>query len=445
VRLRVRTNKVPTGGNAFAYAAVRRVGNNEYRPRVTLHANGTVSAGASVVINGTESAVGTAVVVPGLTQSANSFILLRAEVTGANPTTIRVKAWANGQPEPAGWHYTATNTAAAVQTAGSLGIRTLLGSPVSNAPITFGFDDYQVSGPSTEAPTANFSWAQQAGTLQVSFTDTSTGSPTSWSWNFGDGTSSTQQNPTKTYAAAGTYNVTLTATNSGGSNPRTHTVTVSPVGSGTEIAADAFGRTVSNGWGSADTGGAYTLEGSSANFAVGGGTGNLTLPAAGANRAATLGGLAATNVDVRFRVSVDKLATGNSFYAYAVVRRDGTNAYRPKIILHANGTVSAHAGVVVNGTESSVAPPVLVSGLSQSPGSFIWVRTQVQGTNPTTIRVKAWAEGQAEPSTWHFTATNSTAAVQTAGSVGLRAYIGTTVSNAPVVFRFDDFEVVTLP
>ncbi len=54
--------------------------------------------------------------------------------------------------------------------------------------------------------------------LNVSFTDTSTGSPTSWNWSFGDGGISTLQNPSHVYTMAGTYTVSLTATNAAGSN-----------------------------------------------------------------------------------------------------------------------------------------------------------------------------------------------------------------------------------
>jgi VCBS repeat-containing protein len=59
--------------------------------------------------------------------------------------------------------------------------------------------------------------------LNVSFINTSTGSPTSWSWDFGDPASGTadtsnQQNPSHTYSAAGTYTVKLTVTNACGSN-----------------------------------------------------------------------------------------------------------------------------------------------------------------------------------------------------------------------------------
>jgi len=53
--------------------------------------------------------------------------------------------------------------------------------------------------------------------LDVTFTDTSTGSPTSWAWDFGDGGTSTSQNPSHDFTSVGVYTVTLTATNSLGS------------------------------------------------------------------------------------------------------------------------------------------------------------------------------------------------------------------------------------
>ena len=85
-------------------------------------------------------------------------------------------------------------------------------------------------GPATTAPVASFTATPTSGTapLNVSFTDTSTGSPTSWAWDFGDGGTSTAQNPTHSFAAAGTYTAKLTATNGAGSSSASTTITVNP-------------------------------------------------------------------------------------------------------------------------------------------------------------------------------------------------------------------------
>jgi PKD repeat protein len=82
--------------------------------------------------------------------------------------------------------------------------------------------------PATPAVNATFSVnpANPVATQNVTFTDTSTGSPTRWAWSFGDGSSSTQQNPTHAYANAGTYSVLLQVFNSVSSSTKTQTIAV---------------------------------------------------------------------------------------------------------------------------------------------------------------------------------------------------------------------------
>ena len=81
--------------------------------------------------------------------------------------------------------------------------------------------------------------------------------------------------------------------------------------------------------------------------------------------------------------------------------------------------------------------------MTQAPGAFFWIHAQVTDANPTTIRVKAWADGQAEPEAWQFTATNSAAAVQTPGALGVRVHVHRNATNVPVTFSFDDYSVVS--
>ncbi len=369
ILFRVKADKVAAGGSYFIYAVARRNGQNEYRPRLIMNGNGSVSVGASALRSNAESSLGPAVVVPGLSQAAGSFIWLRTDVSGANPTTIRVKAWADGQPEPGAWQFSATDSTAALQSAGSVGLRIYVNNSVSNTPIDLSFDDYIVGGPPPPPPPP----------------------------------------PAATYAT------------------------------------DQFERVASNGWGSADTGGPYSLQGSPADFSVTGGTGQISVPSAGANRAAFLNGISRRDVDVTFSVRSDQLATGGAYYVYLLARHNGGNSYRPKIILNTNGTVAVHAGVVINNTESSLGPAVVVPGLVHTQNAFIWVRAQVSGADATTISVKAWADGQAEPAGWQFTATDSTAGVQVAGGVGLRVYLAGGVSNSPVLFQFDDYLVTETP
>ena len=74
-------------------------------------------------------------------------------------------------------------------------------------------------------PVARFSASATSTVVnaQISFTDSSLGSPTEWDWYWGDGiwTNGTTQNPQHAYAAPGTYSVTLVATNTRGSTTLT--------------------------------------------------------------------------------------------------------------------------------------------------------------------------------------------------------------------------------
>jgi CSLREA domain-containing protein len=210
------------------------------------------------------------------------------------------------------------------------------------------------------------------------------------------------------------------------------------------VAQDAFGRTATNSWGSADTGGQYTLQGTAGNYDVGSGSATIRVPAAGNTRAAMLNSTSQRDVDIQIRVSADRVAAGGQYVMYAVARRNTNNEYRAKLIFNANGSVSVQASVVNNGKESALGSAVVVSGLTQSADGYIWLRATVSGTSPTTVNVKAWANGDNEPNGWQFTATNSTASVQGAGSVGLRLWLSGSVTNAAVTFRFDDYSALAL-
>lgn len=296
-------------------------------------------------------------------------------------------------------------------------------------------------GGAVVAPVANFTASQQSGTLRESFTDTSTGgAATSWAWTFGDGATSTAQSPSHTYASAGTYSVNLTATNSAGSSTITKSVVVSGTAP-TAYAADAFGRTVSNGWGSASTGGAYTVTGSASNYKVVNGVGDMLLTQPNSNASAILYGVTARDVDLKFRFTVDNAPTGGNVMVYAATRRTSSGEYRPRISLNADGTASISVSKLVGTTETRIGSAVVVPGVTVAAGSYIWFRAQVVGSGTTTIRVKAWTQGQAEPGSWQLTVTDTESALQVAGNVGFRLYMSSSVTDAPIQVGFDDYSV----
>jgi hypothetical protein len=49
-----------------------------------------------------------------------------------------------------------------------------------------------------------------------------------------------------------------------------------------------------------------------------------------------------------------------------------------------------------------------------------------------------WRTGTAEPTTWTVTTTNSQAELQAAGGIGVKSYLSSSATNAPIVSRFDN-------
>jgi hypothetical protein len=211
------------------------------------------------------------------------------------------------------------------------------------------------------------------------------------------------------------------------------------------LADDPFSRTVVNGWGTAATGGVYTLKGTSADFDVNGSAGTILLSSPGANRSATLAAVAALDVDLTFRAATDKVSVGGQQYLYGIVRRvNATNAYRAKIRLAPGGAVYVQASTLLNNVETPIGGEARVPGLTRTAAGQIRVRIQAQGANPTTIRIRAWPATASEPTTWHYTTTNGAAPLQTDGAIGVQAYLAATTTNAPVTATVDDIHATAI-
>lgn len=207
-------------------------------------------------------------------------------------------------------------------------------------------------------------------------------------------------------------------------------------------ASDRFERVVARGWGGTPVTGQYRLSGNDADFSVDGSLGSVLVPR-GARRQATLPALVARDIDVRFRVRGDRPATGNGHSLYAIARRieEGTE-YRLGLRLGPAGTASVIAAAVVNGRRWEIGRADLPDG-SLGTSRFIWIRAQVTGVDPATVRIKAWRDGQAQPGAWAFTGTDDTAALQRRGSVGVRTYVSARADQR-ARFAFDDLSLKDL-
>ncbi len=162
---------------------------------------------------------------------------------------------------------------------------------------------------------------------------------------------------------------------------------------------------------------------------------------AGSSPAVYLNSVSARDVDLTTTVSLDKAATGGGIYTSAVVRRIGTSDYRAKVRVTPTAT-TIQLVRTVNGAETILTTQT-VSGVAM--GDALKIRLQAEGNGTTTLQGKVWKSGTSEPATWTVTASDTTAALQAPGGVGLQNYLSGSATNAPVVASFNDFKVVPLP
>ena len=292
--------------------------------------------------------------------------------------------------------------------------------------------------PVNSAPIAAFTSTTNAltATLDGSGSSDAGGSIASYAWKYGDGATGTGVTASHAYATAGTYTVTLTVTdNNGATGSVSRAVTVStspPPPTGTVLAEDSFTRTVTGGLGSADTGGAWTIPVAASAYAVNGGGAKVTSPP-GSNRKAYLNGVSSTDTELRATASFTRPST-SSVYIGLVGRRVGTSEYGARVVVGSSGSVKLQ----IHRNTDTVLKSATISGLTFASGNSLQFRVQVVGTSPTTIRAKVWKVGTTEPSTWQVSTTDSTAGLQTAGSIGLYSYLSRTATPTPSVISYDN-------
>jgi len=428
----------------YTTVAGRLVGTGAYGARLKVLPGGAVQLHAER--SGTVLAGGT---LPGVVLTGGQRLRVRVQVQGTAPTTVRVRAWLDGAPEPTTWHATATDATAALQGPGGIRISTYVSGGTTGGAVTASFDDVLATTvgapppPPVNQPPQAVVGATVTGlsvAVDSSGSTDADGTVVTRSWAFGDGGTATGLTASHTYATAGTYTVTLTVTDDdGATGTATRAVTVTaPPPPGNTLAADTFTRTATRTWGAADTGGTWTAGGGTAAFSVASGSGVLQV-APGATLTGTLAAVSSTATDAQATVSLSAIPD-NTLYAAVSGRVVGTADYAARVKVLAGGGVQLH--LVRGGT--ALAGGTL-AGLTLTPGAVLHVRTQAVGTSPTTLRARAWLDGTAEPSTWQYTASDATAALQAAGSVRLMTYLSGATTTGAVTVRWDDLAATTVP
>jgi len=438
-----------TGGGIYSSLMVRRTSSTFYSAKLRLAADGSVRLYLIRTDNGTETALNAATI-PGLTAGANDVLRTHLQVTGTGPVALSANVWKAGDTEPATWQLTASDTTGPITGPATVGVIGYLSGSATNTPSVITYDNLTVTtagAPVHADPVAVIGTPSVSG-LTASFDgsgSTASGGATitGYAWDFGDSATSTGAAPSHTYAADGSYPVTLVVTDSLGAVSTAATRTVS-VSSGTTqpLAQDAFGRSVSSGWGTADTGGAWSTTGSGVSFSVAGGTGLMTIATAGRSGTAVLGSVSGGDVDAYIDASAGQTVTGGGIYSSLMVRRTSSTFYSAKLRLAADGSVRLYLIRTDNGTETALNAAT-IPGLTAGANDVLRTHLQVTGTGPVALSANVWKAGDTEPATWQLTASDTTGPITGPATVGVIGYLSGSATNTPSVITYDNLTVTT--
>jgi hypothetical protein len=185
---------------------------------------------------------------------------------------------------------------------------------------------------------------------------------------------------------------------------------------------DDMGRTVVDGMGSPDIGpGAYTASGTAADYDVGSGKATISVVANGLHFAQVP--VAVGDVDLLIATSVDAIPTGGAVFSYLQARAQGTtDLYWTQLEWRTTGGIRGGINRRIGNTGSG-GTLVALDGVAFGSPTFVandlyWMRMQVTGASPTTIRLKIWKDGTAEPALWQQEVQDSTSPLQGTGAVG---------------------------
>ena len=207
------------------------------------------------------------------------------------------------------------------------------------------------------------------------------------------------------------------------------------------LADDKFQRTVAAGaWGSATTGGAWTVTGTGAtpetSYSVNNARGAISMPQ-GLTREATLASVSATNVDIYtdFRITADMVAEGRVITRARVI---GTTEYRLRVACSST-VINCRIDRVESGVGTTLVSSVSVQPSAYLANTIVKTRFRVTGTGTTTLQGKCWIGTVPEPTAWLVSTTDTTAALQNPGAVGLHFQTQSTAGTR--VLEINDFVV----
>ncbi|AYF29316.1 hypothetical protein CSH63_17960 [Micromonospora tulbaghiae] len=199
-------------------------------------------------------------------------------------------------------------------------------------------------------------------------------------------------------------------------------------------AQDTFARAASNGWGTADSGQAWTpASGAVSNYAVTGGAGRHTHAATNALRRTVLG-VSLLDCEQTVDVAPSALMTGAALVTGLMFRysNGGADYYWLRCEFKSGGNqLMLKITRVVNTSFTDLAVLDGIAGLGYAANGYLRVRASVVGSR---LAIKVWDPIGAEPSGWHLTATDNT--ITAAGPTGAQSWVVTGNTNTLPVYAY---------
>jgi hypothetical protein len=198
---------------------------------------------------------------------------------------------------------------------------------------------------------------------------------------------------------------------------------------------DTFTRTVASAWGTSDSGDAWTrVTGVASEFSTDGAVAKIATAVTNSSRYITVGGAALQpDVDISARFAFAALPVAQSSLVGVLARYvDTSNHYRAWLNWTTGGAVQVRLEKIVAGTITVfTTQPSVITGYVA--GAFVWVRFQALGS---TLRVKVWADGSSEPSSWTHSVVDTD--FRGGGPTGVRLFHTTGNTSTPTL-SVDDF------
>lgn len=200
---------------------------------------------------------------------------------------------------------------------------------------------------------------------------------------------------------------------------------------------DTFTRSVSGGWGTADSGQSWSVSGGTVgtDYSVNGTAGVHVLTTVSTSRRSFID-TAYTDFDLYVDVTTSATATGGSLFGGPTGRyNDSSNLYTARLEFTTANAIQLTLRRILGGTETLLSAYDLPD--THVAGTYVRVRFKVTGVS---LLAKAWMATEPEPGTWFLSVTDS--GITTTSFFGTRSLTAAGNTNVNPEVRYDNLQVV---